>query len=345
MHKFDQEFEAFFSTDATKRLLSTCVYSDADLLNALKNEEERLWDIERNQTFKYAIMSNPHLFAGKTVLTLRSGLGLHAIWAAQAGAKRVICVDDSQAMDETKRIVEKMGLDSVIDCLKVKIDGLLLKEKSIDIIIGEWFGFFGMNQGYIYDFIEVRDKFLAKNGFIFPNLLEMHAAGFSDKENIGKKFQFWDNVYSFSMPSMKEICHGEAIFEKVEASQLVTKFDRFQTIDLNTATADDLAFVANFKLTPKKPNSVINGIVLWFDVVFGKAHNEVVLSTSPYENKTDLCNVILMTKKPFSLGQNGYLQGNIAMKNNGDDVNKTQVKLSLKVPKTDQSASQFFIIQ
>jgi len=71
--------------------------------------EEMLKDEVRTISYKNAICNNPHLFKGKTVLDVGCGTGILCMFAAKAGAKKVIGVDMSNIITQAKTIVEANG--------------------------------------------------------------------------------------------------------------------------------------------------------------------------------------------------------------------------------------------
>lgn len=71
--------------------------------------EEMLKDEVRTISYKNAICNNPHLFKGKTVLDVGCGTGILCMFAAKAGAKKVIGVDMSNIITQAQTIIEANG--------------------------------------------------------------------------------------------------------------------------------------------------------------------------------------------------------------------------------------------
>jgi protein arginine N-methyltransferase 3 len=93
--------------------------------------EEMLRDKVRTGGYQRAIMSNPELFRGRTVLDVGCGTGVLSMFAAKAGAKRVIGVDMSDMIDHARKLVEINGFSDVVTLLKGKVEEVKLPVKEV----------------------------------------------------------------------------------------------------------------------------------------------------------------------------------------------------------------------
>lgn len=71
-------------------------------------------DTVRTSSYASFILSNPALFREATVLDVGCGSGILSLFAAQAGAKRVIAVDASDIAERADKVVRANNLQNVI---------------------------------------------------------------------------------------------------------------------------------------------------------------------------------------------------------------------------------------
>lgn len=71
-------------------------------------------DKVRTSTYAQFIMTNPVLFRDAVVLDVGCGTGILSLFAAKAGAKRVIAVDASDIAEKARQIVKANSLDEII---------------------------------------------------------------------------------------------------------------------------------------------------------------------------------------------------------------------------------------
>ena len=68
--------------------------------------EEMLKDEVMTLTYRKAVLYNEHLFKGKVVLDVGCGTGILSMFAAKAGAAKVIGVDMSSIVEYARTIVK-----------------------------------------------------------------------------------------------------------------------------------------------------------------------------------------------------------------------------------------------
>ena len=70
-----------------------------------------LKDEVRTLTYRNSIYHNKHLFRGKVVLDVGCGTGVLSMFAAKAGAAKVIGIECSSICDYARKIVSANGFD------------------------------------------------------------------------------------------------------------------------------------------------------------------------------------------------------------------------------------------
>jgi len=142
--------------------------------------EEMIKDSIRTSTYKSAIMDNPRLFKDKVVLDIGCGTGILCLFAASAGAKKVIGIECAHIADKAKIIVKENHCEDVIQIIKGKVEEVELPVDAVDIIVSEWMGYFLLYESMLDTVIFARDKWLKPDGILMPDRSVMYLAGLED---------------------------------------------------------------------------------------------------------------------------------------------------------------------
>jgi len=80
----------------------------------------------------------------------------------------------------------------------------VLPVKEVDIIISEWMGYYLIYESMLDCVLWARDKYLKKDGLLFPDRAVMFLTTVEDDEYFNSKINFWDNVYGVDMSCIKK---------------------------------------------------------------------------------------------------------------------------------------------
>ncbi|RWR79740.1 Protein arginine N-methyltransferase [Cinnamomum micranthum f. kanehirae] len=293
---------------------------------------EMLSDKVRTDSYRGAILNNPSLLHHATVMDVGCGTGILSLFAAQAGASRVIAVEASEKMATVAtQIAKDNGLlregnqngentDQAITVVHGMVEELeksiRLPPHSIDVLLSEWMGYCLLYESMLSSVLYARDRWLKPGGAILPDIATIFVAGFGRG---GTSIPFWENVYGFDMSCVgKEVVEDAAqlpIVDVIDSRDIVTNSVSLQTFDLATMTPDEVDFTASIELEPrfdppedrtdpKCRTTWCYGVVLWFDTAFtGRFCKEMptVLSTSPYGPKTHWSQTIFTFREPIAM--------------------------------------------
>ncbi|KAI3814805.1 hypothetical protein L1987_14450 [Smallanthus sonchifolius] len=293
--------------------------------------KEMISDKVRTDAYRQAIVGNPSLLKGATVLDVGCGTGILSLFAAQAGASIVNAVEASDKMASVaSQIARDNGLllnqasnggtkpgSGVIKVINSMVEDLIesgqIEPHSVDVLVSEWMGYCLLYESMLSSVLVARDHWLKPGGAILPDTATMFVAGFSKGAT---SISFWENVYGFNMSSIgKELVEDAAhipIVDVVDGNNLVTNTALLQAFDLVKMKPDEVDFTASVQLELKSSNSTeieptitkCYGVVLWFETSFTSRfckETPTVLSTSPYTPPTHWSQTLLTFCEPISL--------------------------------------------
>lgn len=281
--------------------------------------EEMLKDEVRTKTYQDAILLNPHLFKGKVVLDVGCGTGILSMFAAQAGAAKVIGIECSVIVDLATEIVKDNKLDDIITLVKGKVEDVTLPHgiEQVDIIISEWMGYCLLYESMLDTVIYARDKWLRKDGkgIIFPDRAALYLVGIEDRQYKEEKIDWWDNVYGFNMNRIRQLAIREPLVDCVDKKQVVTSPATLVELDLYKAKVSDLAFTNNFSLGVRR-DDYVQAFVAYFSVEFSKCHKRIGFSTSPDSQYTHWKHTVFYMDKAITASQHTCIRGTFSVKPN-----------------------------
>mmetsp|Transcript_32626 Transcript_32626/g.56678 ORF Transcript_32626/g.56678 Transcript_32626/m.56678 type:complete len:363 (+) Transcript_32626:1125-2213(+) len=289
--------------------------------------EEMLKDRVRTESYMHAILHNPQLFHGKTVLDVGCGTGVLSIFAAKAGAELVIAVDAADIVFAAEKIIADNNLSHKIKTIHGKIEEIELPVEKVDIIISEWMGYFLLYESMLETVLYARDKWLRPDGMMFPNKATIFLAGIEDADYKESKVDFWDNVHGIDMSVMKELVTFEPIVDVVEPNAICTTTCPIFSVDLETVNPNQLEFVSTYSLRTMRTD-FLHALVAWFDVQFTHGTKPITLSTSPREQYTHWKQTVFYLDLALPMLNGEELRGSVAVRRNPQSHRDRDVQIS-----------------
>lgn len=110
-----------------------------------------LADHNRMAAYHSAILGNQDVFRDKVVMDIGTGSGILAVWAAQAGARKVYAIEYTDIAKHAQKVMSANGVDNIVTIIQSSVedvelpierDGLEVEGEGtfrcVDIIVSEW---------------------------------------------------------------------------------------------------------------------------------------------------------------------------------------------------------------
>ena len=108
--------------DADAELTSADYYFDSYAHYGI--HEQMIKDKSRTEAYMHSILNNKHLFKGKVVLDVGCGTGILSMFAAKAGARRVIGIECAAIAKQAQEIVATNRLDGIVSIVRGRCEDI-----------------------------------------------------------------------------------------------------------------------------------------------------------------------------------------------------------------------------
>ncbi|KAM3716185.1 Protein arginine N-methyltransferase [Dirofilaria immitis] len=294
--------------------------------------EEMLKDEVRTITYRNAIYHNKHLFKDKVVMDVGSGTGILSMFAAKAGATKVIAIEFSNMATQSKQIVKDNHLENIIEVIHGKVEDI--KElpdgiEKVDVIISEWMGYCLFYESMLNTVIYARDKWLKSDGALFPDRAKLFLCAIEDRQYKEDKINWWDNVYGFNMSSIRRVAIAEPLVDVVDHAQVVTNNCLICDVDLYTVKVEDLTWTNSFSLRITR-NDYVQALVTFFTIEFSKCHKRTGFSTGPDCQYTHWKQTVFYLQDALTCKKNEEISGTFSVAPNARNERDLDFKISIK---------------
>ena len=259
-----------------------------------RNHLAMLKDSVRVMSYRAAIERHAR---DRTVVEIGCGTGILSLFAAKAGARRVIAIEETEIADLATRMFAANGCAGTIDLRNANSRYVELDEPA-DLIIHEIFGVDPFEENLLPALEDARRRFLRPGGRLLPYRLEVCCLGVEvaepppDEDRMIAGARELSSLYgldfgpfvetlaeSLERPASKRTwIGGQARFEpKILSEEL-----RLLDLDLRSDALDVVGWTATVPLQIVYEGR-LGGVVLFF-----RAHldEQTQLTTSPYAPQT-----------------------------------------------------------
>lgn len=279
--------------------------------------EEMLKDEVRMRSYRNSILNNKHLIKDKVVLDVGCGTGIMSMFAAKAGAKKVVGIDFSDIVFKAQEIVKANKLDHIVTLVKGKAEEVDLtlqgiEPNSVDVIVSEWMGYCLLYESMLPSVLYVRDKWLKPGGVILPDISYLKICAIEDGDYKEDKIHFWDNVEGFDMSCIKTVALQEPLIDIVDPKQVMSTSATLSTIDTNTVKTEELAFKVPFRLVATR-DDYCHAFVAYFDIEFARCHKKIWFSCAPGSQYTHWKQTVFYLNDVLSMKKGEEIRGEFSL--------------------------------
>lgn len=286
-------------------------------------------DVVRTSSYRDAVLKNKSLFENKVVMDVGCGTSILSMFASNAGAKKVIAVDQSEIIFHAMDIARKNGIKN-IEFVKGRLENIqlpLAEGETIDIIISEWMGYFLLFEGMLDSVIFARDNFLKPGGLMLPNRCNISLVALGDEKRHSEYIAFWKNVYGFDMTIMQAEVLKEAIVEVCRNDSALSEPVTMAEFNLMTVDYKYPNFVYDFELLVQKAGK-ITAFVGYFDTFFDLPH-AVGFTTGPHATPTHWKQVIFYIRDPVAVAAGEVVRGQFMCQRGLNDVRALSIEIKV----------------
>eukprot|EP00929_Paragymnodinium_shiwhaense_P032404 TRINITY_DN17956_c0_g2_i1.p1 TRINITY_DN17956_c0_g2~~TRINITY_DN17956_c0_g2_i1.p1 ORF type:complete len:425 (+),score=70.69 TRINITY_DN17956_c0_g2_i1:169-1443(+) len=237
--------------------------------------EQMLRDKPRVDAYRRAIMANRADFHGKRVMEVGCGTGILSVFCAKAGAAVVYAVDaEESCVRMTRRVAEANGVGHIVEAIHGLVEQVSLPSK-VDIIVSEWMGYLLLYENMLDAVLSARSRFLVPGGIVFPTIVELFIAPFSDAPMVAERERFWSDVggvdLSSLLPEVVEEFAAEPRIEGIRFDLLLTEPFLLWRYDFRSDEPPDYRCIQAKASWHCPAAATAHGYVGWFDCHFETA--------------------------------------------------------------------------
>jgi protein arginine N-methyltransferase 1 len=223
-------------------------------------------DRVRTEAFRRAIEAVVR--PGDVVLDVGAGTGILSLFAARAGAARVYAVERTTVAVIAQELAAANGVADIVRVIQGDVMEIELPER-VDVIVSEWLGGFGIDEGMLAPVIAARERWLKPGGSMIPSSVTAWA-GLVDDHHLGETVRFLrEDPYGLRLDGLIEMTVNEIIysgsFRHLGADDRRSEPGRLWTTDTGLVSLEQARAPQEAEtLLHVRDEGTANALALWF---------------------------------------------------------------------------------
>ena len=140
---------------------------------------------------------------GDIVLDVGAGSGILSLFAARAGAARVYAVEQTSIAVLAQELATANRVADIVQVIQGDVTQIELPER-VDVIVSEWLGGFGIDEGMLAPVITARNRWLKPGGVMIPDSVTAWVALVHDRYLAETVAFLQDNPYGLELGDLVE---------------------------------------------------------------------------------------------------------------------------------------------
>ncbi len=230
---------------------------------------------------------------GDVVMDLGTGTGILALFALQAGARRVYAVESGEIIEVAKAVCRRNDFQDRITFLKGHSSRVRLPEK-VDLIVSETVGVFGLERGFLPSVLDSRKRFLKRGGRIVPASVELFAVPV-ESPRVYRKISFWSRgLHGLNFSPVRTFAANTLYQEKLDRGDFLSAPASLMKLDPLKAVAPAVSGKTMFRI---RRGGILHGIGGWFSAKLAEGIH--LQNTPPVRASGTWGNAFLPVEKPL----------------------------------------------
>jgi hypothetical protein len=218
-----------------------------------------LADEVRTNAYRQAIRR--YVTSESVVLDLGSGSGILALFACEAGARRVFAVEQQRSAGIGAFLARHLRFSDRLEVIQEHSSNVHLPEPA-DLLVTETIAAFGLEERILSSVIDARTRLLRPGAAIIPQVLRLFAVPVELPATFGRHVAWWkEKRYGFDLSPMSVFASNAVYGAEVLPDAFLAPPAMVTAIDSATVMDVDVSGHLDFQV---ERNGMFHGFAGWF---------------------------------------------------------------------------------